>query len=528
MDKNRLVLFFDTLKHLKFKQVFYQCYYRIINLKRNSSLIPTNVGEFILQPFPQKNSTLKINNGLYDFTFLNQKKSFSKKDIDFGFKGFGLLWTYNLNYFEFLLQKDISKKEGIALLYSFYKDKRNSILNDPYPISLRIINGIKFNLSHTIKDDFINKNLRADLDILNKKIEYHIMANHLLENAFALFVGAYYFDDHKKLNKARCLLEEQLEEQLLKDGMHYERSIMYHNIILERLLDTINLIDANHRDPILEVLKSSAVKMTGFLKNWETFNQTPMMQDATNGIASAREEILSYAQRLLGKSYPKNSSRLSDSNYRILTLDSLQVVANIGEISPSYQPGHAHADELNFELYYKGNPLIVDTGISTYEKNSRRQLERSTKSHNCVTINNEDSSEVWGGFRVAKRASVNFKESENTLSASMKTVKGKQIKRAWNKVDNEFVIHDSVSKFNPAKDQVIGKLHFHPEVSIEVIDSSSLLLNNEVRIISSSAPFSKKRYQYCMGFNNQVESTCVEYQIDNNHRQNIISISIEA
>ena len=527
MDKNRLVLFFNTLNHLKLKQVFYQLYYRIINVKRTYTFTPPNVGELKLQPFPQKNAKLKINNELYDFTFLNQKKSFSKKDIEFGFNGFGLLWAYNLNYFEFLLQKDISKKEGIALLYNFYEDKRNSILNDPYPISLRIINGIKFNLLHTIKDDFITKNLHADLDILNKKIEYHIMANHLLENAFALFVGAYYFNDKEKLNKARYLLKNQLKEQILNDGMHYERSIMYHNIILERLLDTINLIDTNHHDSILDVLKSFAVKMTGFLKNWESFDQPPMMQDATNGIALAQKEILSYAKMLLGKSYPKNPSSLSDSNYRILSLNELKLVANIGEISPSYQPGHAHADELNFELYYRGTPLVVDKGISTYEKNTRRQKERSTKSHNCLCINNENSSEIWGGFRVARRASVHVEEAENTIFASMKTVKGKRIKRAWNKVDNEFVIHDSVSKFDPTKDQVIGRLHFHPEVDIKLIDSLTLLLNNEIRIISSSAPFSKKRYQYCLGFNNQVEASCVEYLIDNNHPENLISISVE-
>ena len=191
MDKNRLVLFFNTLKYLKLKQVFYQCYYRVISVKRKSSLIAPKVEEFKLQPFPRKKNVLQVENPFYNFTFLNQKKSFSKKNIDFGFKGFGLLWAYNLNYFEFLLQKDISKKEGIEILSIFYKDKRNSILNDPYPISLRIINVIKFNLLHNVNDNVINKNLLADLDILNRKIEYHIMANHLLENAFALFVGAY-------------------------------------------------------------------------------------------------------------------------------------------------------------------------------------------------------------------------------------------------------------------------------------------------------------------------------------------------
>ena len=390
-----------------------------------------------------------------------------------------------------------------------------------------MFNGIKFSLLNAIKDDYINKNLYADLDVLSKKIEYHIMANHLLENAFALFVGAYYFDDQKKLNRARILLKDQLKEQILKDGMHYERSIMYHNIILERLLDTINLIESNHHDSILEVLKSSAVKMTSFLKNWESFDQPPMMQDASNDVALAPEEILSYAQRLLGESYPKNPSLLSDSNYRILSLDSMKIVANVGEISPSYQPGHAHADELNFELYYKGVPLIVDTSISTYEKSTRRQTERSTKSHNCVTINDENSSEVWGGFRVAKRASVNFKESKNTLSASLKTVKGRLINREWIKGKYEFSIHDKVDEFNPTKDEIIGRFHFHPKATIDFINSNTILVNNKVKLVSVSSTFTKKSYQYAMGFNNLIDSTCVEYNIENTKSENLILISTE-
>jgi hypothetical protein len=41
---------------------------------------------------------------------------------------------------------------------------------------------------------------------------------------------------------------------------------------------------------------------------------------------------------------------------------------NCGNILPSYQPGHSHADMLHFILYVSGKPVIVDTGISTYEK----------------------------------------------------------------------------------------------------------------------------------------------------------------
>ena len=96
---------------------------------------------------------------------------------------------------------------------------------------------------------------------------------------------------------------------------------------------------------------------------------------------------------------------LMDSGYRMIELWPFHLFANVGSISPTYQPGHAHADELNFELFYNGAPLIVDTGVSTYEKNDRRLLERSTSSHNCV-VSGTNSSDVWSGFRVGRRANV--------------------------------------------------------------------------------------------------------------------------
>lgn len=79
---------------------------------------------------------------------------------------------------------------------------------------------------------------------------------------------------------------------------------------------------------------------------------------------------------------------------------------DVGDIKASYQPDHSHADTFNYELRIGGKPFVVDTGISTYDKTARRQYERGTAAHNTVMIGNKDSSEVWGGFRVGKRAKV--------------------------------------------------------------------------------------------------------------------------
>ena len=72
-----------------------------------------------------------------------------------------------------------------------------------------------------------------------------MLGNHLLENAFSLLFGAYYFQDEKLYTKSYDLLISELNEQVLKDGAHFELSPMYHQIILSRLLDSIQLIKLN-------------------------------------------------------------------------------------------------------------------------------------------------------------------------------------------------------------------------------------------------------------------------------------------
>jgi uncharacterized heparinase superfamily protein len=69
-----------------------------------------------------------------------------------------------------------------------------------------------------------------------------------------------------------------------------------------------------------------------------------------------------------------------------------------------YLPGHAHADTLSFELSLGGNRVLVNCCISEYGSQAGRQRQPGTAAHNTVTINGQNSSETWAGFRVARRA----------------------------------------------------------------------------------------------------------------------------
>jgi len=62
---------------------------------------------------------------------------------------------------------------------------------------------------------------------LERNFEYHLLANHLFKNAKALLFAGSYFEDPAAgewLHKGAQVLAEQLVEQFLPDGGHFERS----------------------------------------------------------------------------------------------------------------------------------------------------------------------------------------------------------------------------------------------------------------------------------------------------------------
>ena len=419
MDLNQVKRLYHTLKHLKFTQVYHQIKYRLVKPKRVATLWEGSFAQVDLVNFPEKQTSLSPSNDVWSFSFLNLKKSFSEGSLDWSFADYGMLWTYNLNYFDWLHQPGISKEQGLESLRQFYATpvEKNPIILHPYPTSLRIINTARFISKWDIKEDWLYHELVSDLKFLNGRLEYHLLANHLLENAFALCIGGLIADKKEFIKAGKKLLIGELSEQILDDGMHYERSPMYHLIILERLLDALNFSKAIG-DDFVSVLQSYAIRMTGLALNWKDLDRIPMMQDCAYDIALSVSDILEYSKRLLEQDYPSKSNDLMDSGYRRLDSENFTLFANVGAISPSYQPGHAHADQLNFEMFYKGAPLIVDTGVSTYEKNDRRFLERSTQSHNCVVMGG-NSSDVWSGFRVGFRANVEIRvDDDHKLTAS--------------------------------------------------------------------------------------------------------------
>ena len=520
MDLHQIKRLYHTLKHLRFTQVYYQVKYRLVKPKRATKPWAGSFAHLDLVVYPEKQTSLLITNNLWSFNFLNLEQSFYQDSLDWSFGDYGMLWTYNLNYFDWLHQSGMSKEQGLKTLNQFYAApaEKNPIILHPYPTSIRIINTAKFVSKWGIKEDWLYQELVSDLNFLSGRLEYHLLANHLLENAFALYIGGLITDQKEITQKGKKLLIRELKEQVLDDGMHYERSPMYHLIILERLLDAHNFAKAVG-DDLDPVFKSYAVKMTSLAMNWKDLDRIPMMQDSAYDIALSVSDILEYSKRLLEQDYLSKSNDLMDSGYRRLDSENFTLFANVGSIGPSYQPGHAHADELGFELFYKGAPLIVDTGVSTYEKNDRRLLERSTRSHNCV-VSGSNSSDVWSGFRVGSRADVKIVADVDQILTAEHNGFGTITSRTFDSsVTGQMTITDElVYQSNSKGFYGKGYLHFHPDVNLEQIDDATFLINNQINLSFNSDKYNPsiielENYSYSIGYNKLLDAKVISYSV---------------
>ena len=303
--------------------------------------------------------------------------------------------------------------------------------------------------------------------------------------------GAYYYQNEKFYIKAKEILINELDEQILKDGAHFELSPMYHQIMLFRLLDCINLVkNNNYKDKeLLSFLKEKSFLMLSWLSQI-TFGDgsIPLFNDSATKIAPNTNELLKYAKEL-DISFDK--IKLYQSGYRKIKKQNYECVVDVGDIGPSYIPGHAHADTFNFELYIHDSPFIVDTGISTYEPNETRLVERSTISHNTVLVQNINQSEVWGSFRVGNRASIiALNESKDKIEASHNGYSklGLTHKRKWFFEETKLIIEDTLTNDSSG----VFLLHFHPSITEEEI----------FKRIKSSGKIEIKEYNYANQFNN--------------------------
>lgn len=404
------------------------------------------------------------------------------------------LWRYNQHYFDDLNAVDAGERSHWhhALIQRWIKENPPGTGSgwEPYPTSQRIVNWVKWKLAgHPFSDEYL-QSMATQTRWLSRRIEWHILGNHLYANAKALVFAGFCFEGPEAqmwLKIGLDIIAQELQEQVLPDGGNFERSTMYHAIFLEDLLDLVNLAGAYSGlvgNEHVDQWRATASKMLNWLEAMcHPDGEIAFFNDAAIGIAPSPAEIKAYANRLgISSDRVAISSgkptliQFADSGY--IRLNAVQAVAflDVAPIGPDYIPGHAHADTLSFELSLFGERVLVNGGTSQYGSGSVRLEERGTQAHNTVAIDGENSSEVWSGFRVAKRAyprGLVVKQSDQSVWVACAhdgytRLPGRAVhKRSWQLHNGKLLVQDQVvGEFETA----VAHFHFHPNIRFAATD----------------------------------------------------------
>jgi uncharacterized heparinase superfamily protein len=358
---------------------------------------------------------------------------------------------------------------------------------DPYPLSLRIVNWIKWSINGQPLSQAQSDSLATQAQALEDQLEFHLLANHLLANAKALvFAGSFFTgpDAERWLRRGSQIYRQEMAEQILPDGGHFELSPMYHSIILEDLLDLLNLAAAAQ---LGELGWTSELRpMVARMRHWLRVMTHPdgeiaLLNDAAFGVAADPTSLDQYARRLgAGPSQGVSEEgiiHLVDSGYVRLQCGSSVVLIDLARVGPDYQPGHAHADTLSFEWSLGTQRVIVNSGTSCYGMGAERLRQRSTAAHNTVEVDETNSSDVWSGFRVGRRAVPGPVQIDQTVTElrvagshdGYRHLPGRvRHARRWTLSADRLCVRDTLAgRFRRA----VARFHLHPDVSPQAVSS---------------------------------------------------------
>ncbi|MFH0726545.1 MAG: alginate lyase family protein [Pseudomonadota bacterium] len=522
-----------TVSHLKLRQIAYQLIRRL-GLRTKATTVPGKIalrqGATLIPPI-QRRMRAEEN----EFTFLNVTRRFDPARFDWTAPGMDKLWRYNLHYFDYLQEAERPWENKASLVEGWIQSNPQGMPDawEPFPVSLRIVNWIKFFLSPGANGKLNAtwlKSLYGQTLWLEKNIEYHLLANHYFKNSKALVFAGHYFDGAdagRWLKKGLTLIGEEMDEQILPDGGHFERSPMYHAMILEDCLDLLNLlagVDAAGIPALRQRLRRKVESMLVFMSAMaHPDGDISLFNDAALGIEAPPAALTDYFERLTGENvHPAADAGCSfpQTGYYVLSpRPGDRLIIDCGPVGPDYQPGHAHCDTLSFELSLSGRRVIVDSGCCRYTDSDIRQYNRGNAGHNTVTMDGKNQSEVWGAHRVARRAyplDAALKAlPDGTLRFSgahdgYRRLSGAPVHRrtvTW--AGRDIRIEDRIE--GESRHDIESRLHIHPDLNV-TLEGGRAVIQDGTALLATISPaggtqIGKEAGWYCPEFG--IQRPCI-------------------
>jgi len=472
-----VALYWNTIRHLKPIQLYGRVWFGLsrprVDLRPAPARRHAAAGAWV--PGAERPASM---HGPGRFEFLNDARELAEHGWDD--PRLGRLWRYHLHYFDDLNASDAASRAAwhYELLTRWVRENPppRGTGWEPYPTSLRIVNWIKWALRGNALPPECVQSLAVQVRWLSRRVETHLLGNHLFVNAKALVFAGLYFDGPEAtgwLERGLRILTAQVPEQILPDGGQFERSTMYHALALEDMLDLCNLAATYGM-----AIASRWRVLTGSMRAWlmtmcHPDGQISQFNDAALDIAPAPQALEQYARRLglAGLATPQPVTQLGDSGYVRVERAPAVVLLDVAPVGADHVFAHAHADTLSFELSLFGRRVLVNSGTSCYGCGAERLRQRGTAAHNTVVVDGADSSEVWSDFRVGRRARpIGLAVARDGVIEvrcahdGYERLPGKPgHTRRWSIGADALVVHDTISgSFRSAQ----ARFHLHPSVIV--------------------------------------------------------------
>ena len=242
-----------------------------------------------------------------------------------------------------------------------------------------------------------------------------VRGNHYLSDVVGLLVACAPFSAGRE-GRAWAIwatreLEREMAHQVRRDGCDHEASIPYHRLVCELFLCGAQAADALCPGTLSERYRERLDLMLEFVSDYtRPDGLAPQIGDADDGRflplgdykADPRDHRHLYEQAGRDWRRGRGHAAYAEGGWYVMRHAQLWGIVRCGDVGLGGRGGHAHNDQLSFELAVDGQPLIVDPGSYLYTADASARNEfRSTMAHSTLTIGGAEQNRLRSDYLFA-------------------------------------------------------------------------------------------------------------------------------
>ncbi len=321
--------------------------------------------------------------------------------------------------------------------------------------------------------------------------------NHVLQIGVALlYVGCLYpeFDDSEKYKQAgKRIVEIQLKRALFADGGSLEDSPSY-SLFIARLYVECELLLKKNGEEGLEGLIESLQKQYEWVHQMSPeSDNTLLINDSYN--TSVKREIALINELIPISVSPKKSVIFADSKCAALRNDNFELFIDAME----HTQWHQHAGRPNFVVYYKGKPIVADSGCCGYDNHGMHQYLWGEWAHNTLCLSKQAHPDK--SLKPVDNIEIINSDEKNGLIEF--SVKGERENVAFSRIRKFELLNEGI--------KIIDTVEVDEEMNMELLTHIAALdvdFNREKRVCTVNSTFGE---DIEISLNGDVDDCYIEY-----------------